>query len=45
MKAVDLEKRNLSENQQNLVTGKYKQYVLERRSELGRDQPGPKQSG
>lgn len=41
---MDLEKRNLSENQQNLATGRYRQYGLERRPEMRRDRPGPKQS-
>lgn len=41
---MDIEKRNLSENQQNVVTGRYKQYVLEKRPEMGQDQPGSKQS-
>lgn len=40
MQAVDMEKRNLSENQQKVVTGRYKQYVLEKRPEMGRDRPG-----
>lgn len=39
MQAVDMEKRNLSENQQKVVTGRYK-HVLEKRPEMGRDWPG-----
>lgn len=44
LQAVDVEKRNLSENQRNVVTGRYKQYVLEKRPEMGQDRPGSKQS-